>query len=518
VSPAREPSSEQIQRFRAFTAGRLGLRMEDGQVGLLAEALRRRLEDTGLSPDLYLASLESTTQVRDEIRSVAQELTVTETYFFRNEPQFRALREVVLPDCVRAQAARRRLRILSAGCASGEEAYSIAILLRDAAELLGWDVAIRGIDINVAMLARASRAHYSAWSLRETPAELRARCFRVLGREFLLEERFRTLATFDERNLAEPDAAFWAPESFDVVFCRNVLMYFTPETAEAVVARIARSLVPGGYLFLGHAETLRGLSHDFQLCHTHGTFYYQRHPRVGRARPEPASPGPALEPSPELLPALSPLLPNDSWVEAIGRSAERIHSLTSSDAGARVERDPAAATTLRAGRYAGDLGVAVELIRQERFPEAEAALTTLPAGSAGDADVLLLRAILVTHGGDLAAAEKLCAKVLELDGMTAGAHYLMALCREDAGDRAGASHHDRIAAYLDPGFALPRLHLGLLARRSGDQAGARGEFGEALLLLQREDASRLLLFGGGFSREALIALCRAELASCGGRS
>jgi chemotaxis protein methyltransferase CheR len=516
VGGALELSPEQIQRFRAFAAGRLGLRVEDGQLGLLAETLRRRLEDTGLSPDLYLSSLESATQPRDEIRNVAQELTVTETYFFRNEPQFRAFREVAVPDRARAQANRRKLRILSAGCASGEEAYSIAILLRDTAELLGWDVGIRGIDINVAMLARAARAVYSPWALRETPAELQARCFRVQGRDFVLDERFRSLASFDERNLAEPDPVFWAPESFDVVFCRNVLMYFTPETAEAVVARIARSLVPGGYLFLGHAETLRGLSHDFHLRHTHGTFYYQRHFRLGRGAREPQPV--TFDPAPGPAPRLPPILGDDSWVDAIGRSAERIHSLTSRDAPERAERGPSATAALGGGRRAGDLGFAVELMRQEKFTEAEAALTTLPAGAAEDADVLLLRAVLLTHGGNLAAAEKLCAQVLELDGMSAGAHYLLALCRQDAGDRRGAGHHDQIAAYLDPAFAMPRLHLGLLARRSGDQAAARLEFGEALLLLQREDASRLLLFGGGFSREALITLCRAELASCGGRS
>ena len=106
--------------------------------------------------------------------------------------------------------------------------------------------------------------------------------------------------------------------------------------------------------------------------------------------------------------------------------------------------------------------------------------------------------------------------MLQLDQMSAGAHYLLALCREDAGDRSGAVDHNQVAAYLDPAFAMPRLHLGLLARRAGDRARARRELAEALVLLQREDASRLLLFAGGFGREALVALCRAELVSCGG--
>ena len=101
--------------------------------------------------------------------------------------------------------------------------------------------------------------------------------------------------------------------------------------------------------------------------------------------------------------------------------------------------------------------------------------------------------------------------------MNAGAHYLLALCREGAGDSSAAAERDQVATYLDPAFAMPRLHLGLLARRKGDRERAREELGQALLLLQREDASRLLLFGGGFGREALSALCRAEILACGGR-
>jgi chemotaxis protein methyltransferase CheR len=120
------------------------------------------------------------------------------------------------------------------------------------------------------------------------------------------------------------------------------------------------------------------------------------------------------------------------------------------------------------------------------------------------------------HSGQLSAAERVSAQLLERDELNTGAHYLIALCRDGAGDPRGALEHDRTAVHLDAGFAMPRLHLGLMASRSGDHAAVRRELGEALLLLEREDASRLLLFGGGFGREALIALCRAELLAAGG--
>jgi chemotaxis protein methyltransferase CheR len=102
--------------------------------------------------------------------------------------------------------------------------------------------------------------------------------------------------------------------------------------------------------------------------------------------------------------------------------------------------------------------------------------------------------------------------------MSAGAHYLLALCREGARDLKGAAEQDQIAAYLDPGFAMPRLHLGLMARREGQRENARRQLRQAYTLLHQEDASRLLLFGGGFSREMLVTLCREELAASGGQT
>jgi chemotaxis protein methyltransferase CheR len=156
-------------------------------------------------------------------------------------------------------------------------------------------------------------------------------------------------------------------------------------------------------------------------------------------------------------------------------------------------------------------------LRTEHFTEALDLVQALPPESANDPDVLLLQAVLLAHSGRLAPAEDMCRRLLEIDELNSGAHYVLALCREGARDQSAAASHDQVAVYLDPAFAMPRLHLGLLARRAGDCDAARRELGQALELLQREDASRLLLFGGGFNREALLGLCRAELIACGGK-
>ena len=493
-----------IERFRSAVARRLGLHFEDAKLGFLADTLRRRLDAIGQSSDVYLARLE-TGNLPDEVGALAQELTVPETYFFRNSDQFRALAEIALPDRVAAQSGARRLRILSAGCASGEEAYSLAILIRETVDP-SWDVSILGVDVNPAILEKALRARYSAWALRETPAHVQQRWFRPDGREFRLDEAPRVAVRFEAHNLAQDNPQLWQPATYDIVFFRNVLMYFTHEIGHAVVARIGRALKPGGYLFLGHAETLRGLSGDFHLRHTHDTFYYQRRDQLEPSARSSATSAPSRRPVPTVIAAVESA---DTWIDAIRLATERIETLTDPARPRSESRSPAATP-------AWDLESAHELLREERFTEALETMQRLPVESGRDPEVLLLSAVLQTHRGQLIEAEDVCRRLLEVDELSTGAHYLLALCREGAGDPTGAVYHDQVAIYLDPGFAMPHLHLGLIARRAGDRATAQRELGQALLLLLREDGSRLLLFGGGFGRDTLVALCRTELIACGG--
>ena len=267
-----------VECFRALVAQRLGLYFEDAKLDFLADVLQRRMEGTRCALfSSYQRRIASPGNEHEELCALAELLTVNETYFFRYADHFRAFAEVVVPNRIQARAHQRRLRILSAGCASGEEAYSIAILIRDRRpELASWDITIHGIDVNASMVGKALRARYSTWSLRETNADLQKKYFRTDGRDFLLDSTLKPGVTFEERNLIEEDPVFWQEDAFDVVFCRNVTMYFTIEATRSVISRIARSLAPGGFLFLGHAETLRGISQEFCLRHTHETFYYQR--------------------------------------------------------------------------------------------------------------------------------------------------------------------------------------------------------------------------------------------------
>ena len=124
---------------------------------------------------------------------------------------------------------------------------------------------------------------------------------------------------------------------------------------------------------------------------------------------------------------------------------------------------------------------------------------------------MLLEAVLLASAGRFDDAERACQRLLALDELNAGANYVLALCSAGGGRLERAVHYDRVATYLDPAFAMPRLHLGLMLRREGERVQAREELVHARSLLEREDAARLLMFGGGFNRHALLALCDAEL-------
>jgi chemotaxis protein methyltransferase CheR len=463
--------SGEIARFRALLARRLGWTFADSDAGQLAHVLQRRSDTLRRSPGAYLAWLGAVDRP-EELAVLAQELTITETYFFRHGEQLRALADDVLPERLEARAARRTLQMLSVGCSSGEEAYTLAIVAREAQPDPGWIVSVVGLDANPAMLENAATGRYSAWALRETPDALRQKWFRAHEDGlYEVEPDLRRDVQFRYCNVAADDELVWRPEQYDVIFCRNLLMYLTPATAGTLVRRMTRALAPGGFLFLGHTDTLGSKPEGLEAQHSKHAFYYRRPysdpvaglaPRPLRAEPPVRRKVPPAHPEPD----------------------------------------------------AQDQALA--LLRNERFAEALAVLEASPPARPQPAD-LLLHGVLLAQAGRLEDAEILSRRLLDADGLYADAHQLLAVCLEDGAAVDVAIGHYRLAAYLDPAFAMPRLRLGLLLRRRGDHAGAGAELDRALHLLRGERDERIALFGGGFGRIALTALCRAELDACGVR-
>ncbi len=493
-----EIASHALQRFRNLISDQTGLALDDDKDALLSQLIRERARRLDLDPEAYCAWAEQ--RLQQEIGAIADQLTVSETYFFRNGPHFEALARQVIPECMAQLPGDRKLRVLSAGCATGEEPYSLAMLLDDLT--LAERAEVTGFDLNPVSIAKARRGVYSSWALRETDPAVRGRWFSNEGREHVLHERLRSRVTLIEHSLMRSDLALFRNDHYDIILCRNVLMYFAPEMMRAAVARLTYALRPGGYLFLGHAETLRGISNEFHLRHTHGTFYYQR--KGGTARPTKTS-APSNAARATTTSMTADAIDSD-WVGAIERSSAKIAALV-------PPSDPDVSRAQPTPPLQSDQTAVLELMRHERSAQALALLRQRQHGETRSPDTRLLEAALLLQQGDTEHAEEECRRLLALDELNAGAHYILALCEERRGDLEQALRHDETAAYLDPSFAMPHVHQGLMLRRAGRAALAKKALSRAHTLLDTEDAARLILFGGGFDRDALKILCRAELAA-----
>jgi chemotaxis protein methyltransferase CheR len=205
---------------------------------------------------------------------VVNAMTNNETWFFRDLAPFEALQKVIIPQLMLDRASERTLRIWSAACSCGQEPYSIAMLLRENfPELRTWDIQILATDISTAVLERAQRGHYSQLEInRGLPVQLLTRYFRREGLDWVLSDDIIKMLEFKSLNLAEP----WPflPVA-DVVFLRNVLIYFDVETKKSILARVRRQLRTDGYMIMGGAETTLNLDNNFERVQFQSTAYYR---------------------------------------------------------------------------------------------------------------------------------------------------------------------------------------------------------------------------------------------------
>lgn len=211
---------------------------------------------------------------RQLVDQVVDAMTTNETSFFRDVSSFEALRTVVVPQLLAARAGQRRLSVWSAASSTGQELYTIAMTLEDSfPQLSGWDVKLVGTDLSTEAVARARAGRFSHLEVnRGLPAHLLVKYFEREGRDYVVAPRLRERTRFDRMNLAEPWTAL---PRFDIVFCRNVLIYFDPPVREQILAKIRGLLNPGGFLFLGPGETSASVIHGYTQVRAAGTVVHQ---------------------------------------------------------------------------------------------------------------------------------------------------------------------------------------------------------------------------------------------------
>jgi chemotaxis protein methyltransferase CheR len=248
-----EISDAEFAALRDLIRERFGLYYDDQKRFLLLSRLQTRLAKRGFETyGAYVAFLRSDPRREEEWSDLASALSNNETYFFRERAQLKALADGIVQEFLGRST---RVRLWSAACSSGEEAYSLAMTLLESGKLTDSQLSIRATDISTRVLDIAERGVYRALSFRATEPAMIQRWFHPQGDGFVIDERIKRLVGFGRLNLL--DATRIAAEGpFDAIFCRNVLIYFDKPTQKRVVESFAKALRPGGYLFLGHAESL----------------------------------------------------------------------------------------------------------------------------------------------------------------------------------------------------------------------------------------------------------------------
>jgi chemotaxis protein methyltransferase CheR len=461
--PPTATAGAALQALKAAVIARTGLAYYADKDAALARAVAGRLKHLRLA-DLegYLPRLKPPGG-EAEWQELIDAITIGETHFFRYAAQFDALRDLVVPDCLARRQAERRLRIWSAGCACGPEPYSVALLLDHVFGYLlsGWEVGILGTDINRRELERAEQGAFSEWDLRDLPEAFRARYFERAGRGLRLLEPYRRRVEFRLQNLLDDGLEFARRNQgqFDIVLCRNVMIYFDPEGCRRLLAALHEALAEDGWLIVGHAEPHFEIANLFQPLSAPGTTLYRK--QVGAS----------VRPARPVLPPLTIAAP--VWPDP-----------TPGPVPSPEPPPPVQDTTTP--------------------PVAP------PPAAAAPADPMT-EVRQVANAGDWPRAEALCLARLQQDSLDADAHFLLGLVLGQRGDPAGSEASLKRAVYLDRRFALAHYHLGMAAAARGDAAAARRALRNVHDVIEPLPETTAVRAGDGLSAAELGGLVELQL-------
>ena len=275
------PLSEDVFRLiRDIIKDYCGLYFDDSSRYLIEKRLSRRVKSHHLSDFRdYYRFIRYEKNTEQELSAIMDILTVNETYFFREQNQLKAFSDEILEELKETNKDGKRLRIWSAGCSTGEEPYTISMLINEKGNFNGWDIEICGSDINQRVLQTARKGVYKKNSFRTTEPYYIQKYFMEEDGAFQINDTVKKHVNFSYLNLLDPFKTRFLG-NMDVIFCRNVLIYFDNASRRRVIENFYNRLVDGGYLLLGHAESLINISTAFHLKHLKNDMVYQKpHPK-----------------------------------------------------------------------------------------------------------------------------------------------------------------------------------------------------------------------------------------------
>ncbi len=483
-----------LDEIADLVAERIGLHFPPERLGDLERGLSAAASDFAFdNVDSCLRWLSSSPLTKNQIEVLASHLTVGETYFFREKKSLEIVERSILPDLIKSRENDRRLRIWSAGCCTGEEPYTLGIILAGMIpDLKRWNITLLATDINPRFLSKASVGVYSDWSFRDTPEWIRRQYFhKAKGGNFEIISRVKNLATFAYLNLAEDafPSLTTNTNAMDIIFCRNVLMYLAPRHVRTIARNFYRCLTESGWLVVSPSDASAELSSQFAMVHRSGAILY----RKGTASAEPDLVLPSGEPDGSRISwaaSSSPLEPETpAYIPPAQLEPPRAAGQGAGTPSAEALPDEALAL-YEQGHYAAAADRLAARLRQA--PEDEQAMT--------------LMARVHANQGNLGEALAWCDQAVARQKMNPGIHYLRATILQERGALLEAVRSLQSILYLDPNFALAHFTLATIARQLGRLAASDKHFENARALLATHPPEEILPESGGITAGRLTEI------------
>jgi chemotaxis protein methyltransferase CheR len=483
------------ERFRNLILERNGLHFSEDKRQSLKRGLAGALQKSSCANlGEYYELLRCSPSSSSQWEQLVSELTVGETYFFRNKGHFDALTKHILLEIIaQREHSNRRIRIWSAGCATGEEPYSVAMLLHQLIpNLHSWNILILATDINRAALRKAQEGLYGSWSFRGVEKRIQDRYFRLDGHnQFAIAEGIKGMVTFDYLNLVGDCYPSLAnnTNAMDLILCRNVTIYFSPEVTQQVVDRFHNCLTDGGWLIPGASEPNMVFYRDFEPWNFPGAVVYQK-PAVAKAKVWSV---PVFQPLATVVKAPEP---------------EPLPSLPS--------------TSLRAGP---------DRKKEEKPPPSDpyqVALELLAAGRVDEALVKLYEKLdrdpnfaltyytlgkIYANKGNLEEAQHWCERAIKKDKLQPEPYYTLSMIYQQHGLLGKAVEALKKTIYLDREFVLAHFSLANIYRQQGNKRLSRKSLQNVQRLLEGKPKAEPVPEGDGLIVGRLLQLVEVELAN-----
>jgi len=271
-------SAEQFAKMAKIIYDRSGIHFPDSKKYIIESRLSQRVAELDMEDfDQYIGYLTMGPYQTEEFQEMFNRITINETSFFRNDSQLDVFESQILPELLEARASKKRLRIWSAACSTGEEPFTLAMLLHRTlgVRLSDWRIEILGTDISEKAINVANEGRYTSYAVRTTSSLMKDRYFKQDGRDFILDDTIRSMVNFEKHNLKDTMAAK-RHGTWDVIFCRNVLIYFDDDMKAGVLSMFNNQLAADGTLFIGHSERIKTLTDQFTQLQIPQGFCYQK--------------------------------------------------------------------------------------------------------------------------------------------------------------------------------------------------------------------------------------------------